>query len=250
MNIRTPTEAVEYAIHYLNKGYNGYCLAHVQDAYGATPVYASAIEAWNNSRYKHPTTDLASAPFGAPIYWSQPGNPYGHIAIHLEGDVMYTTDSGTGYPHTDSIQKWQNQYGYRPLGWTEDVENQLIPNLIAESEDDDMPNAQEVAQAVWGFVADKNPQPQINPYETLKTAAQTGGVAFTVNDAEHGNGNTVFWLNLSTFETTGFKSSAEWNTFAKTLHMLTSNYVKLSTNEWNALKTFLERAKRKTAENK
>lgn len=130
MTIRTPTEAVEYATRYLNKGYNGYCLAHVQDAYGATPVYASAIEAWNNSKHKHITTDLSFAPFGAPIYWSQAGNPYGHIAIHLEGDTMYTTDSAAGYPHTDSIQKWQSQYGYKPLGWTEDIENQIIPNLI------------------------------------------------------------------------------------------------------------------------
>ena len=129
--MRTPQQAVEYATTHLNTGYNGMCLAHVQDAYGATPVEPSAIAAWNNSRYKHPTSDLASAPYGAPIYWSQPGNPYGHIAIHLTGDRMYTTDSGFGYPHEDSIAKWQRLYGYVPLGWTEDVENQLIPDLLA-----------------------------------------------------------------------------------------------------------------------
>ena len=135
MAIRTPTEAVAYAMAHLTSGYNGMCLAHVQDAYGAVPIEPSAISAWTNSKWKHPTTDLASAPYGAPIYWSQPGNPYGHIALHLDGDRMYTTDSGAGHPHTASISDWQHRYGYQPLGWTEDIENQPIPGL---SKGDDM----------------------------------------------------------------------------------------------------------------
>lgn len=148
MGLRTPAEAVAYAMARLASGYNGLCLAHVQDAYGARPVEPSAISAWNNSRYRHPTTDLASAPYGAPIYWSQAGNPYGHIALHLDGDQMYTTDSGAGHPHTASISDWQRRYGYRPLGWTEDIENQPIPGL---TEGDTMPTAQEIAEAVWNF---------------------------------------------------------------------------------------------------
>ena len=136
MSLRTPPEAIEYATTHLTTGYAGLCLAHVQDSYGAVPIEPSAISAWNNSRYKHRTTNLASAPYGAPIYWSQPGNPYGHIALHLDGDRMYTTDSGAGHPHTASISDWQNRYGYQPLGWTEDIENQLIPGL--SKGDDDM----------------------------------------------------------------------------------------------------------------
>lgn len=136
MSLRTPPEAIEYATTHLTTGYNGLCLAHVQDAYGAVPIEPSAISAWNNSRWKHQTTDLASAPYGAPIYWSQPGNPYGHIALHLDGDRMYTTDSGAGHPHTASISDWQHRYGYQPLGWTEDIENQPIPGL--SKGDDDM----------------------------------------------------------------------------------------------------------------
>ena len=135
MSLRTPPEAIEYATTHLTTGYNGLCLAHVQDAYGAVPIEPSAISAWNNSRYKHRTTNLASAPYGAPIYWSQPGNPYGHIALHLDGDRMLTTDSAAGHPHTASISDWQNRYGYQPLGWTEDIENQPIPGL---SKGDDM----------------------------------------------------------------------------------------------------------------
>lgn len=147
MAIRTPTQAVNYAQSALNTGYNGYCLAHVQDAYGAKPRYASAIAAWNGCSEPHPTSNLASAPYGAPVYFSQPGNPYGHIALHLNGDTMYTTDSSVGYPHEDSISKWIRQYGYVPLGWSGDIENQNIPELG----EDDMPTANEIAEAVWNF---------------------------------------------------------------------------------------------------
>lgn len=147
MAIRTPPAAVDYARSVLNRGYNGYCLAHVQDAYEAEPRYASAIAAWNGCSEPHPTSDLASAPYGAPIYFSQPGNPYGHIALHLNGDMMYTTDSSVGHPHEDSISKWIRQYGYVPLGWSGDIENQQIPELG----DDDMPTASEIAEAVWNF---------------------------------------------------------------------------------------------------
>lgn len=147
MAIRTPPAAIEYARSVLNTGYNGYCLAHVQDAYGAEPRYASAITAWNGCSEPHPTSDLASAPYGAPIYFSQPGNPYGHIALHLDSDTMYTTDSGVGHPHEDSISKWILQYGYVPLGWSGDIENQPIPELG----DDDMATASDIAEAVWNF---------------------------------------------------------------------------------------------------
>lgn len=274
MALRTPSEAVSYAMTHLNSGYNGMCLAHVQDSYGAYPVEPSAISAWNNSRYKHYTTDLASAPYGAPIYWSQAGNPYGHIALHLEGDRMYTTDSGVGYPHEDSISKWNTLYGYNPLGWTEDIENQLIPGL---GDDDDMPSAQEIAAAVWGYQYDKrmpnaynqlmyhmpgsapsagdiaqavwaftaskggNPQPNGNPYETLKTAGQVGGFAFTVKDEEHNDGNTIYWLNTSTMTMRGYGTWDEWEAWCKVMHCPTDKYAKLTADEFKSLKKFVDR---------
>lgn len=149
MTIRTPSEAVAYATTRLNTGYNGYCLAHVQDAYGAEARYASAIAAWNGASVKHNTTNLAEAPYGAPIYFSQAGNPYGHIALHLTGDRMYTTDSGVGHPHEDSIAKWQTSYGYVPLGWSEDIENQMIPDILG---DDDMALTDDDINRIWTHV--------------------------------------------------------------------------------------------------
>lgn len=276
MALRTPSEAVAYATTVLNTGYNGMCLAHVQDSYGATPVDPSAQAAWYASRYQHPTTDLASAPYGAPIYWSQSGNPYGHIAIHLDGDRMYTTDSGVGHPHEDSISKWENLYGYRPLGWTEDIENQLIPELgdedMALSSEDiqKIANAvagavwsytydqskgttynrinydldpQTIAQAVWGFLASdgKNLQPNGNPYETLKTSGQLGGFAFTVDDDEHNDGRTVYWLNVNTMKVSGYASWDEWKVWCRCMHCPTDKYAKLTAEEFDALKSFVDR---------
>lgn len=196
MSIRTPTEAVEYATKYLASGYNGYCLAHVQDAYNAQPVYASAIEAWNNSQYKHLTANLAAAPFGAPIYWYQSGNPYGHIAIHLEGDSMYTTDSGAGYPHTDSIQKWQSQYGYKPLGWTEDIEGQLIPTLYQGDNDMTNDEIQQIAAAVWSYQYDKR---QPNMYNAIQY--EIGSKVWGYNYKGSAPGGNVY--NTLVYETQG-----------------------------------------------
>lgn len=157
MGIRTPTEAVEYATANLTTGYNGMCLAYVQDAYGAVAVEPSAISAWNNSRRKHPTTSLADAPYGAPIYFSQAGNPYGHVAIHLTGDRMLTSDSGAGHPHEDSISLWQS-WGYQPLGWTEDIENQTIPQLLGDDMAITTDEAKQIAAQVWSYQYDPKQQ--------------------------------------------------------------------------------------------
>ena len=70
---------------------------------------------------------------------------------------MYTTDSGVGHPHVDSIGKWVNQYGYQPLGWTDDIEGQTIPQL-----GDDMAittdEAKQIAAQVWSYQYDPKQQ--------------------------------------------------------------------------------------------
>ena len=198
MSLRTPSEAVAYATTKLTTGYNGLCLAHVQDAYGAKPVEPSAIAAWNNSKRKHVTTNLSTAPYGAPIYWSQPGNPYGHIALHLNGDRMYTTDSAVGHPHEDSIQVWQS-YGYQPLGWTEDIEGQPIPTLYKRG-DNDMALTQDelnqIAGAVWSYQYDKKQQ---NCYNTLMY--ELPGKIWGYNFKKSAPGGNVY--NTLVYETQG-----------------------------------------------
>lgn len=196
MTLRTPQQAVAYARQHLNTGYNGLCLAHVQDAYGAAAVEPSAISAWNNSKHKHPTTDLASAPYGAPIYWSQPGNPYGHIALHLNGDRMYTTDSAAGRPHEAGIRDWQTRYGYQPLGWTEDIENQLIPGMGGTTMAITTEEAKQIAAEVWSYQYDPK---QPNMYNAIQY--ELGGKVWGYNYKGSAPGGNVY--NTLVYETQG-----------------------------------------------
>lgn len=64
---------------------------------------------------------------------------------------MYTTDSAAGHPHEASISDWQNRYGYQPLGWTEDIENQPIPGIGDEDMAISDQDAQKIAEKVWGY---------------------------------------------------------------------------------------------------
>jgi hypothetical protein len=152
MGLRTPQQALDYAVNNLKTGYNDWCLLFVQTAYGAQATQPSAQDAWNNAGEKH--SGYPNIP-GLPIYFSQAGNPYGHIALWAAPDTMYTTDSSVGHPHYDSISKWVNQYGYKYLGYTTDLENQTIPGvftldngeIMAISDED----AKKIAAAVWQY---------------------------------------------------------------------------------------------------
>lgn len=109
-------------------GYGGLCLAFVTTCYQAAPRFGSAIAAWNASSTKVITSNLASIPVGAPIWFAPNGSPYGHVAIYAGGGLMRTTNSATGRIHTDRVSLWQS-WGYRLLGWTRDIEGQPIPDL-------------------------------------------------------------------------------------------------------------------------
>ena len=119
------------------------------------------------------------------------------------------------------------------------------------TEEEDMPTAREIAQEVWGFKANdsagqpNNLQPNGNPYETLKTAGQTGGFAFTVKDEEHNDGSTVYWLNVSTMKMRGFGAWAEWEAWCKLMHCPTDKYAKLTADEFKNLKAFVGRGEEK-----
>ena len=131
--VNTPTQAINKAKSITN-GYGGYCLAFIQDCYNAKAVEPSAIAAWNNSDHKHPTTSLDGIPAGAPIYFSG-GGPYGHVALYLGQGMMRTTNSADNKIHTDPVSLWTGNYGYTLLGWTEDIENQMIPGLTSVNQD-------------------------------------------------------------------------------------------------------------------
>lgn len=124
----SPSRAIATA-NGITTGYGGMCLMFCRVAYGVNKgTYPSAAAAWNASPTKHATNSLNGIPTGAPLYFSQSGNQYGHVAIYLGGGMMRTTNSADNRIHTDPVSKWQS-WGYQLLGWTEDIDGAHIDGL-------------------------------------------------------------------------------------------------------------------------
>lgn len=126
----SPSQAIAKA-NGITSGYGGMCLMFCRVAYGVpNGTYPSAAAAWAASPTRHDTGNLNGIPVGAPIYFAQNGNPYGHVAIYLGNGLMRTTNSADNRIHTDPVSKWQG-WGYRLLGWTEDIDGAHINGLTA-----------------------------------------------------------------------------------------------------------------------
>lgn len=126
----SPSQAIAKA-NSITSGYGGMCLMFCRIAYGVpNGTYPSAAAAWAASKTRHDTGSLNGIPVGAPIYFSQRGNPYGHVAIYLGNGLMRTTNSADNLIHTDPVNKWQS-WGYTLLGWTEDIDGAHIDGLTS-----------------------------------------------------------------------------------------------------------------------
>lgn len=132
----------------------GYCLRWVREQWEVGPLAASAIEAWNIARWKHPGD--RHPPTGAPTYYA--GGRYGHITFHCPRRHLgvRSTDCFSSGRVSDTDIGWtERTWGYRYLGWTEDL------NGVRVIEEDDMPSysewtdadrkalARDVTDAVW-----------------------------------------------------------------------------------------------------
>lgn len=118
---RSPDDAMIWAHDQCGEtGWSGMCLSFVRTGYNLPGVYASASDAWRYADRRHETTSWADIPVGAPTFF-EGSNPDGHVAFYNgDGDIC-TTNSGTGYPLVQPISTWLNSYGYRMLGWSEDL---------------------------------------------------------------------------------------------------------------------------------
>ena len=135
----------------------GYCLRFVREQWEVPPLYASAIDAWNGARWKHPGD--RRPPLGAPCFYR--GGQYGHIVFHCppgHPGVRSTDCLTSGHVSDAGIEWCERAWGYPYLGWTEDLNGIRIIN---PQEEDDMPNyrdwtdadkkalARDVTDAVW-----------------------------------------------------------------------------------------------------
>jgi hypothetical protein len=106
----------------------GMCLWETQEAFTAPHWYPSAIEQWRHAKVRHRDR---RAPRGAPMFWD--GGRYGHVAIYAgAGQVRSSDAAGPGRMGTVPIDWFTTRWGYRFVGWTEDIGGQLIDFQIKE----------------------------------------------------------------------------------------------------------------------
>lgn len=159
------------------------------------------------------------------LWHDDTGQCRGNVYLHRE--VVGSTHAGcpdlavNGLPYQRVIDRANELLGY----------NQ-------NNEEDDMPSAKEVAQAVWAFEASDgaNKQPMGNPYEQIK---MNGGPCAVIVD----NDGTVRWINPILGTITGFATWDEWTVWCNVNHIPTNtDHIRhISRKEYELLKTFLKR---------
>lgn len=146
----------------------GMCLQYVRQAFDAPLVEPTATEGWNRAKYRHTDYNFPSGVW-IPLWFAIPGIPAGHVALMAPDGSVYSTSDNSNTPHHHpSLDHLIWYYGPRVepqyqlelqyLGWSEDISRVRVVqefNISAESttttQEDDMPSAQEIAQAVWGY---------------------------------------------------------------------------------------------------
>lgn len=110
----TPQGAIEwFQAHMGDASYQGLCEKAVENAYGTTGVWASAIAHWNgavNVGKAHPG-DM-NPPLGAFVYWDI--SQYGHVGISDGNGGFYATSVDGAIGHGGSL----DYYGSY-LGWSD-----------------------------------------------------------------------------------------------------------------------------------
>jgi hypothetical protein len=119
---------------------SGLCLAFVRgNVYDVAAYYGSAVDAWYGAEDRHPGD--RNPPPAVPA-WFDSASPYEHVAFHSGGGRFVTTynDDVRAYGMGDMEAIYGPYAGWAPS----------INEVTIWTEDDDMPTAQEVAEAVWG----------------------------------------------------------------------------------------------------
>lgn len=115
--MRTGAAVVKYARTFTRYPV-GYCLRWVRGLYPVSSKYGSAIQAWNGAKYRHgPST---TPPIGVPVFFA--GGKYGHIAVSVGKWNCRSTDWPRARVVSEvAISRLAKAWGYRYLGWTEDL---------------------------------------------------------------------------------------------------------------------------------
>jgi hypothetical protein len=100
----------------------GYCLRYVRESWRIGSLYASAIEAWNGSRDKHPGD--RNPPYAAPCYYRI--GQYGHVVI-ATNRIRSTDCHSSGYVNEEDLSWPEKAWGATYLGWAGDLNGIDLP---------------------------------------------------------------------------------------------------------------------------
>jgi len=126
----------------VTRGYKGLCLQFVRHAYGVNAIVPTAAKSWDQSKYKHKTDDTAGIPVGAPIHFTIPGVPAGHIALYAGNGRMRTNISAKGTVETVGVEWFEDYSKGRLIGWTNDVNGVKVistPRYVAPAKATNQP---------------------------------------------------------------------------------------------------------------
>ena len=114
--------------------WSGWCLNYVRTAFGVETKIPRAIWSWERSQYRHADWDIPGGVY-VPIFFSGYFG-YGHAAIYRDGKVWSSPLAAKATPDVwNSIQEVERRYGVTYVGWTEDVNGELV----LKNEEDEMP---------------------------------------------------------------------------------------------------------------
>lgn len=100
----------------------GLCLWECQEIYPTPHRYPDAIGQWHAARRKHTGRNI---PVGAPVYYQ--GGRHGHVALYVGNGMVRSTDAGgAGRMATVPIDWFERAWGYRFVGWSEDLGTKMI----------------------------------------------------------------------------------------------------------------------------
>jgi hypothetical protein len=142
----------------------GWCLWHVEEAYGVPHWYGDATAAWENAQRKHPTSDPNSIPRGVPIYWTGGSSGHGHIAISAGDGHCWSTDiKRTGFFDRCPIDQIRQNWGLTLAGWSEDLAGVTIYHPRTKADERKRPAKKPAAKTP----AHRDPQPAKADAKTL-----------------------------------------------------------------------------------
>lgn len=110
--------------HKGDTGWEEYCEKAVENAYGTTGVWPSAIAHWNGAiaagkAHKGNT----NPPKGAFVYWNT--SQYGHVGIADGSGGFYSTSINGAIGHSTTLSYFQNY-----LGWSDAQVPALLPDQV------------------------------------------------------------------------------------------------------------------------